>query len=160
MAGAQIVFNWWHGIYELRWLLLKSYNLFSLWEFLFELGLWCKELFCRSTLQATNTCSSVLSCLLYQKIKKSPVLKQVLVKNSDTYLCQNVTFCSSSVHTGLTFCPVLIRGGGTYMLRHTGMCCPNGLHVLFHWESLDMGSNLVKKILRGRSHFTKIAKIL
>ena len=29
------------------------------------------------------------------------------------------------------------------MLRHTGMCCPNGL--LFHQKSLDMGPSLVKK---------------
>ena len=49
-------------------------------------------------------------------------------------------------------------GGGTHMLRHTGMCRPNGL--LFHQKSLDMGPTLVKKILRGGSHFKKIAKKL
>ena len=42
------------------------------------------------------------------------------------------------------------------MLKHTGMCHPNGL--LFHQKSLDMGPILVKNILRGGSHFTKIAK--
>ena len=47
-------------------------------------------------------------------------------------------------------------GGGTYMLRHTGMCRPNGL--IFHQKSLDMGPILVKKIPRGGSHFTKFAK--
>ena len=37
-----------------------------------------------------------------------------------------------------------IWGGGTHMLRHTGMCRPNG--SLFHQESLDMlGPILVKK---------------
>ena len=46
--------------------------------------------------------------------------------------------------------------GGTHMLRHTGMCRPNGL--LFHQKSLDMGPTLVKKILRGGSHFSKFAK--
>ena len=44
-----------------------------------------------------------------------------------------------------------LRGGGggvgTHMLRHTGMCCPNGW--LFHQKSLDMGPILVKKILRS-----------
>ena len=49
-------------------------------------------------------------------------------------------------------------GGGTHMLRHTGMCHPNGL--LFHQKSLDMGPISVKKILRRGSNFTKIAKIL
>ena len=34
---------------------------------------------------------------------------------------------------------------GTHMLRHTGMCCPNGL--LFRQKSLDMGPILVKKSL-------------
>ena len=34
-------------------------------------------------------------------------------------------------------------GGGTHMLRHTGMCRPNGL--LFHQKSLDMSPILVKK---------------
>ena len=49
-------------------------------------------------------------------------------------------------------------GGGTHMLRHTGMCCPNGL--LFHQKSLDMGPILQqkKKIPRRWSHFSKIAK--
>ena len=42
------------------------------------------------------------------------------------------------------------------MLSHTGMCRPNG--SLFHQKSLDMGPILVKKILRGGSHSTKIAK--
>ena len=42
------------------------------------------------------------------------------------------------------------------MLRHTGMCCPNG--SLFHQKSLDMGPILVMKILREGSHFTKIVK--
>ena len=42
------------------------------------------------------------------------------------------------------------------MLRHAGMCCPNGL--LFHQKSLDMGPILVKIILRRGSHFTKIVK--
>ena len=43
------------------------------------------------------------------------------------------------------------------MLRHTGICRPNGL--LFHQKFLDMGHILVKKkILRGGSHFTKIRK--
>ena len=45
--------------------------------------------------------------------------------------------------------------GGTQMLRHTGMCRPNGLLTK---KSLDMGPILVKKILRRGSHFTKIAK--
>ena len=44
--------------------------------------------------------------------------------------------------------------GGTHMLRHTGMCHPNGL--LSHQKSLNMGPILVKKILRGGSHLTKI----
>ena len=42
------------------------------------------------------------------------------------------------------------------MLRHTGMCRPNGL--LFQQKSLDMGPILLKKILRRGSHFAKIAK--
>ena len=42
------------------------------------------------------------------------------------------------------------------MLRHTGMCRPNGL--LFHQKSLDMGPILVQKILRRGSHFTNFAK--
>ena len=46
--------------------------------------------------------------------------------------------------------------GGTHMLRHMGMCLPNGL--LFHPKSVDIGPILVKKILRGGSHFTKIVK--
>ena len=46
--------------------------------------------------------------------------------------------------------------GGTHMLRHTGMCRPNGL--LFQQKSFDMGPILVKKILRRGSHFTKIVK--
>ena len=45
--------------------------------------------------------------------------------------------------------------GGTHMLRHTGMCRPNGL--LFHQKSLDMDPLLFKKILWRGSHFTKIA---
>ena len=36
------------------------------------------------------------------------------------------------------------------------MCRPSGL--LFHQKSLDMSPILVKKILRGESHFRKIAK--
>ena len=44
------------------------------------------------------------------------------------------------------------------MLRHTGMCRPNGL--LFQKISLDMGPILVKKILRGGSHFIKIVKMV
>ena len=39
------------------------------------------------------------------------------------------------------------------MLRHMGMCRPNGL--LFQQKSLDMGPILVKKILRRGSHFKK-----
>ena len=38
-----------------------------------------------------------------------------------------------------------VPGGGTHMLRHTGMCRPNGL--LFQQKSLDMGPILVKKSL-------------
>ena len=37
-------------------------------------------------------------------------------------------------------------GEGTHMLRHTMMCCPNGL--FFHQKTLDMCPLLVKKILR------------
>ena len=48
--------------------------------------------------------------------------------------------------------------GGTHMLRQTGMCRPNGL--LFHQKSSDMGPTLVNKILKGGSHFTKLAKKL
>ena len=44
---------------------------------------------------------------------------------------------------------------GAHMLRHTGMCHPNGL--LFHQKSLDMDPILVKKILWG-SYFTKICE--
>ena len=44
-------------------------------------------------------------------------------------------------------------GGGTHMLRHTGMCHPNGL--LFHQKSVDMVPILVKKILR-RVPFHKV----
>ena len=51
---------------------------------------------------------------------------------------------------------MLTPGGGTHMLRHTGMCRPNGL--LFQQKSLDMGPILVKKILKRGSHFAKIAK--
>ena len=35
--------------------------------------------------------------------------------------------------------------GGTHMLRHTGMYCPNQL--VFHQKSLDKGPILVKKIV-------------
>ena len=45
---------------------------------------------------------------------------------------------------------------GIHMLRHTGMCCPNGL--LFHQKSIDMSPILVKKFLKRGSHFTKITK--
>ena len=45
---------------------------------------------------------------------------------------------------------------GTYRLRYTGMCCPNGL--VFHKKSLDMGPIFVQKILKRGSHFTKIVK--
>ena len=55
----------------------------------------------------------------------------------------------------LTFMQSQVEGG-THMLRHTGMCRPNGPH--FHQKSLDMGPMLVIKILREGSHFTKIAK--
>ena len=50
----------------------------------------------------------------------------------------------------------MIWQGGTLMLKHTGMCRPNGL--LSHQKSLDMGPILVKKIYTRRSHFTKIEK--
>ena len=44
--------------------------------------------------------------------------------------------------------PCGLSGGnyGIHMLRHTGMCCPNGL--LFHQNSLDMDPILVKKSLK------------
>ena len=46
-------------------------------------------------------------------------------------------------------CDLLVKvpggGGGTHMLRHKGMCHPNGL--LLHQKSLDMGPILVKKSL-------------
>ena len=42
------------------------------------------------------------------------------------------------------------------MVRHTGMCRPNGL--LFQQKSLDMGPSLVEKFLRRGSHFAKIVK--
>ena len=47
-------------------------------------------------------------------------------------------------------------GGGTHMLRHTGMCCPNGL--LFHQKSLDMGHTLVKKPLEEGPNFQNLRK--
>ena len=52
---------------------------------------------------------------------------------------------------------VKLRGGGvTHMLRHTGMCRPNGL--LFYQKSLDMGPTLVKKIRKRWVPFHKICK--
>ena len=42
------------------------------------------------------------------------------------------------------------------MLRHTGMCHPNGL--LFHQKSLDMGPTLVKKNPYRRVPFHKICE--
>ena len=47
-------------------------------------------------------------------------------------------------------------GGGTHMLRHTGMCHPNGL--LFHQKSLDMGPHFGQKIPVRRVAFHKICK--
>ena len=47
-------------------------------------------------------------------------------------------------------CLMSLSWGGTHMLRHTGMCRPNGL--LFHQKSLDMGPILVKKILTVPFH--------
>ena len=47
-------------------------------------------------------------------------------------------------------------GGGTQMLRNTGIYRPNGL-VLYQ-KSLDKGTILVEKILRRGPHITKIAK--
>ena len=46
--------------------------------------------------------------------------------------------------------------GGTHMLRHMGMCRPNGL--VFHQKSLDEGPILVKEIPRRGFLFTKTAK--
>ena len=71
------------------------------------------------------------------------------------FVCRDILAhqaCYTSTYEGLQ------TRGGTHMLRHTGMCRPNGL--LFHQKSLDMGPILVKKILRRGSHFTKIAKKL
>ena len=47
--------------------------------------------------------------------------------------------------------------GGTHMLRHMGMCCPNGL--LFHQKSLDKGPIFFKNILRHGSVFGEHPKI-
>ena len=49
-------------------------------------------------------------------------------------------------------------GGGTHMLRHTGMCRPNGL--LFQQKSLDMGPILVKKSLEEGPISKKLQKKL
>ena len=46
--------------------------------------------------------------------------------------------------------------GGTHLLRHTGMCCPNRL--LFHQKSLDMGPILVKKSLEEGPISQKLQK--
>ena len=51
---------------------------------------------------------------------------------------------------------LLYTEGGTHMLRHTGMCLPNGL--LFHQRSLDVGPVLIKKSLENGSISQKLQK--
>ena len=46
--------------------------------------------------------------------------------------------------------------GGTHMLRHTGMCRPNG--SLFHQKSLDMGPICSKKSLEKGPISRKLRK--
>ena len=77
------------------------------------------------------------------------------------YTCQHppkTTVILSPLNLGRLIYDMQHIPGGTHMLRHTGMCRPNGL--LFQQTSLDMGPILVNKILTRGSHFTRIAKKL
>ena len=50
------------------------------------------------------------------------------------------------------------RGGGSHILRHTGMCGSNG--SLFHKKSLNTGPIFNKNILKHESVFSKFPKFL
>ena len=82
-------------------------------------------------------------------------------------ICSKIRFFSSNFHPNFSSSSEPLQvpkenfsemfPGDTHMLRHTGMCRPNGL--LFHQKSLDMGPILVRQILRGGSHFNKVHTI-
>ena len=63
---------------------------------------------------------------------------------------QNFGMCRGGLHYFVTMCEytqgsMSREGGGTHMLRHTGMCCP--IELVFDQKSLDNSPIFVKKSL-------------
>ena len=120
--------------------IVKTYTFLTLHSKIFILLIRFLDTLYRRSIQILTYCSTLSVALASDTL--SSIGHALSVKVQDA-LFETFNFCKS----------YNTRGGTHHMLRHTGMCCPNGL--LFHQKSLDMGPILVKQILRGGSHFTK-----